>query len=453
MKNIFKIILLTVLLFNMSCSKFLDINYSPNDITDPTLEMVLPTGIVAVAYDIGGRYQVLGGIWAQHYTSYPGGPQYQSIEAYNVSQNTVSGPWGSLYTGALTDLEWVKNEAEKQENWNYYLIATAMQCYTYQVLVDLYDEIPFTDALQKKPPKYDNAEIVYDGLITRLDDAINKYKTLGGGVKPQSKIDVIFGGDMDNWLKFANTLKLKIYLRQTNIRPSVAENGIRDMYSKNVQFLDVDAKMTDFVDQTNHSNPFYETEFKRFGNVNICASKTAVDFLNSTSDPRIGTFYTQVGGNYVGNVQGNYRVDGAGNLYSAPNVAGDNPVYLISAAESNFLQAEAIARGWGTGDAQTFFISGIGDGNATYPNGTLDENIEAIITQKWVSMINKQGLEAFFEHNRTGYPDFFEESITSVLTGSVKFPQRLMFPQSESERNSENVPTLKHTDVKVWWAK
>jgi len=461
MKKILTVILSLVLIFNMGCKKFLDINHSPNAVSDATLDMVLPAGIVASAYEIGGRYQVLGGIWAQHYTSYPGGPQYMAIESYNLGVSDFGGSWSSLYTNALNDLEYVKNKAAEQENWNYYLITTTMQVYTYQVLVDLYDEIPFSEALQMKPPKYDNAQTVYDGLIERLDEAINKYKNGGDAVKP-GKEDLIFGGEMDKWLAFANTLKLKIFLRQTNIRPSVAELGIKAMYTNNDVFLSSDACMSDFVDQSDHSNPFYETEFKRFGNVNICASKTAVDYLKNNNDSRIGNYYQPLseGGNeYEGNVQGRVRVDGAADPYSAPNVGGTNPVYFMTAEESMFLQAEAIARGWGTGDAEVLYVSAINEntvstGYALYPSsGSIEDKVKAIITQKWISMINRQGLEAFFEHNRTGYPDFFTVSVTGVFTGSVKLPQRLLFPQSEIETNPDNVPTIKTVNTKVWWAK
>jgi hypothetical protein len=146
---------------------------------------------------------------------------------------------------------------------------------------------------------------------------------------------------------------------------------------------------------------------------------------------------------------------------------GDAAVVLMSAAESYLLQAEAVARGWATGDAKTLYENavkasfeywGLSAAEATtylsgsavaYPAaGSLEQKIDAIITQKWVSMNGTQNLEAWTEWRRTGYPDIFQVSGTSNI-GNV-FPVRILYPDSEISRNP-NTPAQKSVTDKVWW--
>ena len=136
----------------------------------------------------------------------------------------------------------------------------------------------------------------------------------------------------------------------------------------------------------------------------------------------------------------------------------------MSAAESAFLQAEAIARGWLTGDDEQAYISGISasctrfgvaDVSALYPYDEYGTDFEAkqqaIITQKWIAMANNQGLESFFEYNRTHYP-VLQPSMAGVLQGEFNMPKRVMYPQSEYDANP-NTPDAIDVYVKVWWDK
>jgi hypothetical protein len=145
-----------------------------------------------------------------------------------------------------------------------------------------------------------------------------------------------------------------------------------------------------------------------------------------------------------------------------------DPVYFISASESYFLQAEAVVRFGVSGDAAQLYKAGIaasfqklgvtvdpatvfGAGMVyEFPSGgTAEEQIELIITQKWVALANSQGLEAFFEQNRTGYPDFFTPAVNNVTSGA--FPRRLFYPQSERSRNPSNLPAIEPLTKPVWW--
>jgi hypothetical protein len=472
--------LILMIILGVSCSKsFLDINESPNDPPTSTPKLVLPSGIASSAYVIGGWYQLLGGMWAQHWAQSPGASQWTDWEDYSFrSDHYDDYQFGALYTGVLSDMEYIRNETHNTQDWTYYLIATCIQSYTYQVLADLYDKIPFTEALrgtENFAPVWDDGSLVYDSLIIRLDFAMNKDFTVRSSDNPlatSSEIgieDLIFQGDIESWIQFANTLKLKLYLHQVYARPAIAQAGIETLLAEN-NFLLKDAKMTAFTDQQNRRNPIYETGVDRLSG-NIAASATLLDTLNKAGDPRLNRIYNPAvrSGLMVGIKNGHYREDAATfpNILdlSTPNLGPVDPVYFFSEAECCFLLAEANLWFGSAADAESFYVLGIqssmtkfgatdnpalyGSGGVyEYPSGTFEENQRAIITQKWIASANSESLEAFFELNRTGYPDFLEISPTNVTGG--KFPKRLIYPDSERKSNP-NTPAQVPIYTKIWW--
>ncbi|MBA7587626.1 hypothetical protein ES708_29657 [subsurface metagenome] len=352
----YTIFVLSILLC-ISCEEWLDVNQNPNNPSEDQVdfETVLPSGISSIAYVTGGRYQVLGALWSQHWTQSPGASQYAGIDAYDISSSSFDDrQFGELYAGALKALEYVKMKSEKEEEWNYYLIATVLQVYTFQMLADLYDEIPFSDALKGETgnltPVYEHGRDVYDSLIVRLDKALAK-DFEKEDMKEPGVNDLIFGGEMELWVEFSNTLKLKIYLRQSEKRPEIARQGIEKLYEEDVEFLSTDALMNYFQDATGRRNPLYETEVNVLGgNPNLVLSRTLHSYLQTNSDfDRLDhMFYTPTdGGPHKSLVQGNYNdpEEPAGTnhtSYSKPILSPVVPVYLMSYSESNFLQAEAI---------------------------------------------------------------------------------------------------------------
>lgn len=473
----FNICLLAVLfVFSTSCDDMLDINVSPNDPADAPVAMVFPAAVGSAAYVVGGWYQILGGFWAQHWTQSTGASQYRNIDSYDLQTDAFDDrQFGELYSGALNDLEYVKETAKADQNWSYYLMATVVQSYVYQVLADLYDKIPFTEALKGDEgiltPKFDDGQVVYDSLIARIDDALSRDLT-AVTVQQPGKDDVIFQGDLDKWVQFANTLKLKIYMRQSEARPQVATAGVQSLFTA-PNFLDVDAVFTAFKNEVDSRNPVYETGVDRLAG-NITISRTLYDFLNNNGDPRldsIADYPEDTPGTHNTLEQGDYLAQTPTNIkgLSTPNLKPLDGVYLMTAAESYFLQSEAVVRFAVAGDAEELYQKGIdasfekfdvdADPAPLYAPGgvydfaaaTTDEmKIEYIINQKWVSMANSQGLEAFFEQNRTGYPKFFTAAVHNVT--SDKFPRRLFFPQSERSRNPSNLPEIQPLTEPVWWA-
>ncbi|MCF8331178.1 MAG: SusD/RagB family nutrient-binding outer membrane lipoprotein [Bacteroidales bacterium] len=477
MKKILKLTIIASLIVGLfaSCEKdFLDVNDDPNNATEATAGQIFPAATASMAGVIGGNYALAGGIWSQYWTQANSANQYKNYSSFNLSPDDLDRfAWEELYSGALNDFKDVKEKSSANSNWSYYLMATVLESYTYQVLVDLYDKIPYSEALQGADnlnPAFDDGDFVYDDLISNVDNALGKNLTASSVTNPGDK-DFIFNGDLDQWVRFANTLKLKFYLRQRYANPTIAENGITDMYNQGAEFLAIDAKMDVFVDQDSKSNPFYEMDRRQLNTPNnLRASETMVDsFLAPNSDPRLQELYNEsVNGTYTAMPQGSHNAptsDIDPDDISVVHLEPTDPVKFISAAESHFLQAEvALIYGLG-GSAQTHYENGVmaafaqygldgssfiaSGGAYEYPaSGTEAEQLEAIITQKWAAMARFQGMEAWTEWRRTGYPDFFTVPVDNAL--GTDFLLRLLFPDSERKANT-NTPAQVPVTVPVWW--
>ena len=95
-----------------------------------------------------------------------------------------------------------------------------MKAYHFQILVDCYGDIPYSEALGRSleaTPKYDDAQTIYEDLIVQLTEAITLIKNAPENVVIPGDDDAMFGGDMDEWIKFANTVKLRILVRQSDM--------------------------------------------------------------------------------------------------------------------------------------------------------------------------------------------------------------------------------------------
>jgi hypothetical protein len=261
MKKIIKInILLALITFLSACNNYLDINTDPNNAPEGTESTTFPTGAGSVAYVLGGQYQILGAIWAQHWTQSVGANQYADTDDYDLTTTSYdTRQFGELYSGALSDLDFVSKRAANNESWIYFLMSEVMTAYTYQLLVDFYDQVPYAEALKgaegNLTPVYDNGDAIYDDLIKRIDNALGKnfdQPLVGGkGVVVPGNDDIIFQGDLDSWIRFANTLKLRMFIRQSAARPDVAAAGIASLYSSGALFLETDAAMGEFLDIQN----------------------------------------------------------------------------------------------------------------------------------------------------------------------------------------------------------
>lgn len=487
---VFLFLLVTIILAGTGCKKELDINQNPNTpaYTDGTVDLVFPAAVLATVGKVGGDLTILGGIWSEYYTQAVGANQYITYDSYNIKNTDYidNAPYDILFSDGLKNYKYVIDSSISQQNWNFYLMATVMNAYTAGVMVDLYDKMPYSQALEGAAnlnPKFDDGYTIYQSLLSSIDSALSKDLTTSQGVVPNKVSDLVFGGNMSEWVQFANTLKLKFYLRMVNAQPAAAQAGIMSLYAgaNSTTFLNTDASVTNFTNQPNQDNPFYEQNVRSLNTgSNLRASTTFVSWLVNYGDPRATTYFGS--NNPTPTVdQGNFN--GSTTVYGTAPVfvqSPTDPVIFISAAESYFLQSEADLRYLGAGHSQALYDTGvsrafaatgnsaapfigIGPGHAYDSLYTLAP-LQAIITQKWASFpVGCHAIEGFFERNRTGFPvsspvystdpsyipGQFVLSANSVLSPGL-YPKRLVYPYDETSRNS-NAPSLVPITTAVWW--
>ncbi len=479
--------LVSIVFITSSCKRALDINHDPNN---PSLDqgnprLVFPAAVMATAGRVGGDLAILGGMWSENFTQSALANQYKDIDSYDLKSTDLNLPYSGLFTGGLKNYQFVIDKSAEAKDWNFYLMATVMKAYTTEVLVDLYDKIPFSEALggaTNLNPHFDNGDDIYKSLIAKIDSALGKDFGASTNTSPGNS-DLVFQGDMDKWKRFANTLELKMYLRMINTRAADAQAGVQKLYTRGAKFLSTDAGVFGFSDEPGLDNPLYEQNIRQLNvGSNLRASRTFVSWLIANNDPRVVSYFGSANQNSIN--QGDYlRNDPTYGMAAAFVEHPTDPVIFISKAESYFLQAEARERFYSGDNAKSLYDDGviaaflsvnqngsqfIGAGKAyEYPaNGSLDQKIEAIVVQKWASFpYGVHFIESFFEKQRTGFPATspvystdaayvpgqFVISNNSVLSAG-KLPRRLAFPDVEVSRNN-NTPALVPITVPVWWAK
>ncbi|WP_255702856.1 SusD/RagB family nutrient-binding outer membrane lipoprotein [Antarcticibacterium sp. 1MA-6-2] len=353
--------LLILFLGVTGCEDQLDINRNPDSLSQGGVALAteFPAAVTGVIGATGSYAAIVGGFWSQYWTQSPSSNQYKEIDDYSILSNSgvINGFWQNMYD-ALGDTRNVKRIALEQENWNYYLMATVLEAYNAQIMVDFFDQVPFMEATNPEilQPQFDSGEEVYDQIITNLNEALEKDLNESQGEAPGAD-DLIFGGNMDNWVAFANTLKLKIYLRQENARPDVTAAGITNLLNSGAEFLNVDAGMDQFEDAPNKSNPLYESNIRQLNTpTNLRASTTLYSFLETNEDPRLEEYYT----NGISLDQGDFNnTDVEPNSIAVVELDPQTPAYLISREESLFMQAEAQLKYGSEALAQELYNEGV----------------------------------------------------------------------------------------------
>jgi hypothetical protein len=481
-----------------SCRRQLDINTNPNSATQVTPELLLPTAEVEIATALGVDVHTNGNFWAQYWTQNPSSSQYKDIEQYQPSGSDYDREWSQFYS-ALEDLKKMGEAATTAQKPQYVAISKLLTAYTFQIVTDAWGDVPYREALagelqsgQILSPHFDPQALIYDSLISTVNQGLALINTSPTAPGRPGTDDLIFGGNMTNWRKFGNTLKLKLYMRLSEVEPAKAQAGIAALVNGTTPFLDSNLNaQVNFVSTSGNRNPL-STEIQALGfTPNQVASRTSIDSLQANDDPRLAVFYEPAFDGicnekgFIGLRQGNYNAP-AGTLVSLPGpTTGGNsdvsctvsavaarraPVRLLMGYESLFLQAEAVARGWASPGrtAESLFNSAVrgnfvhlgltaADANTylassywgRYPTaGGVQQQVRHIITQKWFSMTGIQGFEAWTEWRRTGYPDFFEISVTSLIGN--RYPVRFLYPSTELTRNS-NFPGQKQVYDRVYW--
>ncbi len=489
MKKITILFLCAVLVISVGCKKdFLDINTNPNAASNTTPELVLPTVLnVAVSRQITA-YTFISGWMGQWAVSGSYAPSNNDFTTYKQTTDFGGGLWAGIYDN-LEDITYVEQQGIAQKKPFYEGAAKIMKAYEFQQLVDMFNNAPYSEALKGTSsilPKYDNAQAIYDSLMLGLDAAIELMKR-SDAVSTASS-DILFSGNTNKWVKFANTLRLRILLRQSEKtdRASYIQSQLTKVKSE--AFLDVDAGVNPgYVNTDGKMNPFYDFSYNSAGTYTQDfwrANQYAIQFYKDNNDPRLKLVYqgaqsdTSVyQGNYIGQQVGGYV--GSSSSRFGPGVlkSYSQPAILVSAAESYFLQAEAALKGWIPGPADSLYKLGViasfkylgvasatsaaatyvsqsGNKNTNWAaTTTAAEKLALIIRQKWAALNTVNPFEEWADYRRLHLPADIPLSQNPAVD-VLAIPLRIIYPTSEYQTNAENVTAQgninQHTS-KIWW--
>jgi len=493
MKKIF-IILAVFGLFTAGCSEWLDVNTDPNVPTKVGTDLILPAAEASLAVRLGGNLLNVSGFWAQYWAQAPEANQYNTQETYDMRTDFLDLDYREHFAGCLNDLERIRTDASEVENWGDYLAATVLRAYTFQIWVDMLDRIPFSEALKGTEfvnPAWEDGQSVYASLISEIDEALDHIT----GESTVAVSDMVFGrvdgvDVMDEWVGFANAMKLKLYMRERSVVDVSAQ--VTALLTAN-NFMTVDAAFSGFQNELNKRNPWYETTQQLNTDRNHVATVNIIRFLNSKSDPRMQVMFdpAEETGTYEGIYPAEKQIQ-AGLLttdFSRPNISPTQPVYFYTMAELDLFIAEAqLVFNSNPAAAKTAYDNAVNASLAlhglsadltsdnTKPyffdvTKTTDELFEQIMMQKWVSLCEVNHIEAWTEIRRTKIPrywgdyDAFIADPTAYVAGQFLNPaenllpagyyiaNRLPYPDIAVTRNT-NTPALtgsaSFTD-KIWW--
>jgi Starch-binding associating with outer membrane len=477
-KNI-KIICITVLSVIMvsisSCSKKnFDINSpNPNQPSVVTPDLILSAALTSTAnLVLGGDANFLN-FWMGYWAPY--GEQSPAVLSYNLTSDTYAANWDDAYV-TLENYKIIVDNSRIPENAYFLAIAKIMEVFHYQRLVDLYNNIPYREALQSSNPfpKFDSASAVYKDLVLQLDSAVLIINSANvSTVNNPASSDILFQGDMSKWIQFDHTLKLKILMRQTEVTggPASITGSLAGLTAGDFLIAGEDAGINPgYTNSTSaQQSPLWRNVgynpdgSPASGYSYIRANSYAVNFYLATNDPRVGQFYAvNANGIYKGRAFGSSDVGQGGNntsgfglgLLNSPSA----PAIMVPAFESLFLQAEAAQRGYISGDPVALFQAAVTESfrilsvpdyvNAaqTYYSQTSDKvniavstnKISTIITQKWAAMNAYDPLESYSDWRRLNIPPDLPVSVYPGTTAS-HIPYRLLYPSSEYHYNAANV--------------
>lgn len=447
------VLVLSLLLMVTSCSDWIDhdLNVDPDAPADVPMNLLLPAIQQSMGYNLIGNNTVRSNnIWMQHFD----GTERQSFtEArYQLTPADVNNAWSSIYSEMLMNSKLIiqKAQIEGSESPNFAGVSQVLMATTLGISTDLFGSMPYSDALNGTDnvlkPVYDSQEAIYGSIFALLNDALvnlnnssNVYDVSG---------DVCYDGDIDKWIKAANSIKARHALQLSNVNGNSAYTDALAALANGFT-----SNGDDFFvpwESANH-NPLFQFMEQR-GDIRMGA--TLVNMMaNNGDDPRLPFYAEEDGdGNYTGSEAGSENTTASVPGSYAANETSNS--YLMTYAELKFIEAEALFMLSQSGAQEAYeeavaasVLRVTGDANSDW----LDDNIngvtvtlQLIIEQKYIDGFATN--QPYADYRRTGFP------VLNIASGAVlsSIPTRFPYAQDEIDYNTENVPSVTISD-KLWW--
>lgn len=480
MKNIFKLTtvasLAVSLMLGGCTSNFDEINSDPD-----ALETGAPTNMLGYALRETMTRQA-GFDATEAWAGYIVKIQYMDNYNYLPTNNTYGNKFSNCYRRVvLLDDILALTEENADELKNIRWASRIFKEYLWLLNTDQFGDIPYTDANKvedgQMKPKYDSQEIIYPAILENLK-AIADEMAAGLGSDNIGEGDFLFGGNIQRWQKFCNSLRMRAAMRIVNVAPDLAKSTIEEICQNQAAYplLETSAENAYFYWQG--SSPYFEPYYNDFRTRDDYGmSNIFVNHLKSMNDPRISAIMQPAA------TDGEYRGFENGALSAPSNIqaisrmgvmyredpAGFTP--LLKSCENYFIMAEAAMRGWNVGiSAQEAYETAVklsmddngvsaADAETYLANaGKWDNTLERIYMEEWVALF-KENCEAWSLYRRTGYPKEIRTSgeypgkFCSFGTAHNDVPFRMPYPDNEYQYNKENVEAATVDVVDNTWGK
>ncbi len=412
--------------------------------------------------------------YVQHWTT----TQYLDEPRYNMTSRLFpQAAWQALYRDVLLDLREAKRlvmedqiTAENVRN-NQLAQLEIIEVYAWSVLLNTFGDVPYSQALNpdNSLPSYDDAQTVYADILSRLSAS---FDLIDPSVNGFTTGDVLYNGQMGQWLKFGNSLKLKLAMVIADVDPASAKTMVEAAAPQvftgnadNATFPYLNAPPNNNPISSNVKGPLSTRE-------DYVMANTLVDLMNELDDPRRQHFFSQIDGEFIGGEYGFTNNFATTSTVSAKVADPALEGLLLDYSEVEFLLAEAVERGFSVGGTAAEHYNNAIAASITYWGGTAAEAAaylaqpgvnytsapgdwrQKIGTQKWIALYNR-GFDAWVEWRRLDAPELSPPAIEGA--GALTIPTRLIYPINEQTLNGANRTAAGQAiggdvaETKLWW--
>lgn len=477
---------------------FGDINVSPNSASTPQTSLLLTSaqryvGRVTAETSVATAPGIINAWEPKIYIQQLSENLYTSVSRYNTKIYSYNGIFAIPLEDLQTIIDLNTNESTKNapyvvnggSNANQIAAARIMKAFYFQNMTDRWGDIPYSEALKGKDiltPKFDKQQAVYADIFKELKESAAQFDN-GSGLKG----DILFGGSVAKWKKFAATIRLNMALRLSKVDPATGKTEFNAALADGVLSSNADNVVYTHLSQSpNENSLYYNYEVSK--RIDYSISNTLVDAMQAINDPRIPVYADPTKtGTYVGMpygltqaLAGTYDPGSPGkpgnvSLVGKAFRAQNSPVRIFTYPEVLLTIAEAYKLGWITGapdDAMaatnytnainaSFALNGVTAPAGYFTQAGVAYNstdaVKLIITQKWIANYMGYAVEAWSDWRRTGYPVLSPSAYAQNKGGQI--PRRQGYTTDEASLNNANYQAViasqgpDELDTRIWWDK
>ncbi len=409
------------------------------------LEQLMPYTQYLVAYWAGtdhGRFPLQ---WMQQLGGVRG--TYLQVDRYSLQPELLNPIW-YLYYHYINENLMVLSEHAIQANAKAYLgITRILKAYSLGMMTDAWGDIPY-----KAYPVYDEQQFLIFSIFELLDQGIQDLEAAaqGDGIKPGAEQDPFYGGNLDQWKRAANMIRIRYLLRTANVSDNF--HNLAPYFDSNQLLSGNHDNMVFHFPGGDRVNPHYYFD-NLYNHTRV--GKFLVALLKDTEDPRLPVYVRTSLHEYVGTGPGEAILT-ASNIGNAFNQI-ESPVLLVSYAEQKFIEAEVHFRLGNQGRADQAFAEavissllyhGVPDPEWEAEHASVENvTLEQIITAKYTALFLNP--EVWSDYRRTGYPALQPYGVDEDPEAEI--PRRFVYPADELFYNPDNVPEDVDVFTRMWW--